>query len=217
MDQPLLSSEYSSFDGDGLPGTQEEFKIEVPPAKEECFFQFMKTGTRLHSTFQVLRGADLNIDFTLTSPDGFIIQIEPWTSRGSISNTIDKEGVYALCLGNNMSKYSRKLVHIYFQTQLATDWHNYTSAIVEYQTELLNMTRSLQTVQSRIPTMKVTLAMLRMNFAKDENNVSRMKETVQKRSVVLCIVIIVVAVFQVFFVRRLFKTSIVTPSAKIRA
>jgi len=49
-------------------------------------------------------------------------------------------GVYALCLGNNMSKYSRKLVHIYFQTQLATDWHNYTSAIVEYQTELLNMT-----------------------------------------------------------------------------
>jgi len=54
MDQPLLSSEYSSFDGDGLPGTQEEFKIEVPPAKEECFFQFMKTGTRLHSTFQVI-------------------------------------------------------------------------------------------------------------------------------------------------------------------
>lgn len=53
MDAIFLQSEYSSFDGDGVPGTQEEFKIEVSPAKEECFFQWMKVGTQLHTSFQV--------------------------------------------------------------------------------------------------------------------------------------------------------------------
>lgn len=56
-----------------------------------------------------------------------------------------------------------------------------------------------------------------MHFAKDHYNIYTMKATVQKRSVVISLVIIIVAVFQVFFVRRLFRSSIVTPSAKPRA
>ena len=49
----ILGEETEDFDFDGLPGAQHEFKVEVPAAKEECFFQKAARGAKLHVSFEV--------------------------------------------------------------------------------------------------------------------------------------------------------------------
>ena len=49
----VVNPEKDEFDFDGLPGAQHEFKIDVLPNKEECFYQFIKKTAQLHMSFEV--------------------------------------------------------------------------------------------------------------------------------------------------------------------
>ena len=49
----VLGTETDEFDFDGLPGAQHEFKIEVGAGKEECFYQKIVAGGKLHISFEV--------------------------------------------------------------------------------------------------------------------------------------------------------------------
>ena len=44
---------YDEHDFDGLPGVQHEFKVNIAPGREECFFQMVKRSATLHLSFQV--------------------------------------------------------------------------------------------------------------------------------------------------------------------
>lgn len=49
----VLGRETDEFDFDGLPGAQHEFKIEVGAGQEECFYQKIVAGGKLHISFEV--------------------------------------------------------------------------------------------------------------------------------------------------------------------
>ena len=53
QEEVMFGETNDDFDFDGLPGVQHEFKIEVPPGREECFYQNIKLGAQLHVSFQV--------------------------------------------------------------------------------------------------------------------------------------------------------------------
>ncbi|KAH9519335.1 hypothetical protein Btru_075285 [Bulinus truncatus] len=50
--EKILGEENAEFDFDGLPGAQHEFKVYVPGNTEECFFQPVAQGAKLHVTFE---------------------------------------------------------------------------------------------------------------------------------------------------------------------
>ena len=49
----VLGQEDDEFDFDGLPGAQHEFKMSVEAGREECFFQKLVQGGKLHVSFEV--------------------------------------------------------------------------------------------------------------------------------------------------------------------
>ena len=49
----ILGEQNEDFDFDGLPGVQHEFKVEIPPGREECFYQQIKKSAQLHISFEV--------------------------------------------------------------------------------------------------------------------------------------------------------------------
>ena len=51
--EKILGHETEEFDFDGLPGAQHEFKVEVGAGKEECFFQKVVAGGKMHISFEV--------------------------------------------------------------------------------------------------------------------------------------------------------------------
>ena len=55
---PVLAADSAKIEDDemevfGLPGTQHEFRVEVPGAMTECFYQFLKKAAMLHLSFEV--------------------------------------------------------------------------------------------------------------------------------------------------------------------
>lgn len=51
--ETVLGQNNDDFDFDGLPGVQHEFKVEIPPGREECFYQMVKRAAQLHISFEV--------------------------------------------------------------------------------------------------------------------------------------------------------------------
>ena len=51
--EQVLDTRNDDFDFDGLPGVTYEFKVEVHAGHEQCFYQRVKQGARLHISYQV--------------------------------------------------------------------------------------------------------------------------------------------------------------------
>ena len=51
--EKVLGRETDEFDFDGLPGASHEFKTNVAAGREECFFQNIVAGAKLHVSFEV--------------------------------------------------------------------------------------------------------------------------------------------------------------------
>lgn len=53
LPETILGEYNDEFDFDGLPGVQHEFKVDIAPGREECFYQMVKRNAQLHVSFQV--------------------------------------------------------------------------------------------------------------------------------------------------------------------
>ncbi|KAI0220129.1 Transmembrane emp24 domain-containing protein 1 [Lamellibrachia satsuma] len=216
----VVSGNYSDdyeFDFDGLPGVNHEFKMEVPAGSRECFYQSMKTDAFLQVAFHVLRGADLNVDFAIMKPDGSILREFTWTSEGTANEKIEQEGVYALCIDNTISRFSGKLVDLYLSTYVVSDWHAFGRSVEEFTISVKTVRTSLDNVRNFLSQSRTMQAVSKQHQTTDWYNIRSNNAYVSRWSVFTCVVIVVTSCVQVYFVRRLFSTSNVTPSSKPRA
>ncbi|KAL4221529.1 Golgi ribbon formation [Mactra antiquata] len=234
----VLGTETDEFDFDGLPGAQHEFKIEVGAGKEECFFQKIPAGGKLHISFEVLRGGDTSLDFYIKGISGRVLQEARTTPRwitvidpdeypearpmseqeigGTYLPPIYK-GPYAICLDNTMSRMASKLVFVYLVTYVEEEWEKYRNELEDVSLTVSNFSYIIQNVQQSITDAKIHQASSRMHIIKDWYLIIGNNQYVQTWSLCQCIVIIVCSAIQTVFVRRLFRSTNVTPSSKPRA
>ncbi|XP_060552554.1 transmembrane emp24 domain-containing protein 5-like isoform X1 [Ruditapes philippinarum] len=234
----VLGTETDEFDFDGLPGAQHEFKIEVGAGKEECFYQKIVAGGKLHISFEVLRGGDQYLDFTIKGVSGQVLQearTRPrWITeldtnlyaegRPMTEQEIDGvwqppvyRGPYAICLDNTMSRMASKLVYVFLVTYVEEEWSKYRQEIEEVELTVSNFTVSIQNVHESVKDALVHQAQSRMHVIKDWYLITGNNSYIQTWSICQCVVVIMCSGIQVFFVRRLFRGTNVTPTAKPRA
>lgn len=211
------NSENFDFDFDGLPGVNHQFKVEVAAGSRECFYQRMKVDAFLQIAFHVLRGADLNVDFTITKPDGTTLREFTWTSEGTANEKIEQEGVYAFCVDNTISRFSGKLVDFYMSTYVVAEWHAFGRSIEEFALSVKTVRESLEVVRNFLSQSRTMQAINKQHQATDWYNIRGNNVYVGRWSVFMCVVIVVTSCAQIYFVRRLFSTSHVTPTSKPRA
>ncbi|XP_060552557.1 transmembrane emp24 domain-containing protein 6-like isoform X4 [Ruditapes philippinarum] len=214
----VLGTETDEFDFDGLPGAQHEFKIEVGAGKEECFYQKIVAGGKLHISFEVIYGGDTRINAYLRNPvnPGYIDSVE-YQGVGTLMHHAQFTGPYAICLDNTMSRMASKLVYVFLVTYVEEEWSKYRQEIEEVELTVSNFTVSIQNVHESVKDALVHQAQSRMHVIKDWYLITGNNSYIQTWSICQCVVVIMCSGIQVFFVRRLFRGTNVTPTAKPRA
>ncbi|KAH3780095.1 transmembrane emp24 domain-containing protein 5-like isoform X3 [Dreissena polymorpha] len=216
--EKVLGVETDEFDFDGLPGAQHEFKIEIGAGREECFYQPIVKGGKLHVSFEVLKGGDQLLDYYIRKPSLITPVQEARTRPRWIAEVdIEEEGAYAICLDNTASRMASKLVYVYLVTYVEEEWSKYRQEIEDLQLTVTNFSETIKNVQQSITDSLVHQASSRMNVIRDWYLITGNNTYVQRMSIAMCLVIVISSCVQVYFVRRLFRYTNVTSTKKPRA
>ncbi|EDQ92602.1 uncharacterized protein MONBRDRAFT_34870 [Monosiga brevicollis MX1] len=86
------------------------FAVSVDAHEKQCFFEDVKSGTKMGLTFQVADGGFLDIDVTITGPDEKEVYAGRRESDGKYTFSAHMDGRYKYCFSNEMSSVTNKLV-----------------------------------------------------------------------------------------------------------
>ncbi|XP_046569336.1 transmembrane emp24 domain-containing protein 6-like [Haliotis rubra] len=205
------------FDFDGLPGVQHEFKVEVPAGKEDCFYQFAAEGSKLYVSFNVLRGGDRNINFFLIDQNHAVIDAHYEKPDAMVEADVKENGYYQVCFDNTQSRYTSKLVYFYLVTIIMDKWSQYMIDVSEIKDLTVNLSTILEGVELSLTDVDKYQLHSRLNVIRDWYLLKANERYVGYWSTALCVVVLVAGVGQVFFLRRMFRMPVVTPTSKPRA
>jgi len=82
----------------------------VDPAKEECLFEEINSGTKVSGSFQVSTGGFLDIDAKVVGPDDRNVYTVQKETEGRFTFISHESGVYRFCFSNAMSTVTPKTV-----------------------------------------------------------------------------------------------------------
>ncbi|KAG6446844.1 transmembrane emp24 domain-containing protein 2 [Manduca sexta] len=90
--------------------TAHSYTITVDAHAEECFFENVEADTKMGLSFEIAEGGFLDIDMTITGPNGAIIHKAERESSGIYTFSAQTSGRYTYCFSNKMSTMTPKVV-----------------------------------------------------------------------------------------------------------
>lgn len=88
----------------------DSYFVTVDAHAEECFFDKVKSGTKMGLMFEVAEGGFLDIDVRIVGPDGKTIHQGERESNGKYTFAAHMDGEYKYCFSNQMSTMTPKIV-----------------------------------------------------------------------------------------------------------
>eukprot|EP00092_Neocalanus_flemingeri_P013523 GFUD01014584.1.p2 GENE.GFUD01014584.1~~GFUD01014584.1.p2 ORF type:complete len:509 (+),score=171.21 GFUD01014584.1:474-2000(+) len=200
----------ASFDSsnwlDSAPGIAMEYKVHVEAGKEDCYWQFVHTGATLYVSYQVLKGGDGAIGMAVRNPAMTVVHPYAWKASSEYEESdIVSGGYYSVCLDNQFSRFSAKLVNLYITTFRYDEWEKFSQELQDMDVTVENFTSTLRSVDQRIQVMRQFQSMSRGGEARDFNLIQDNLSYVQTWSMAQIVVVILCTVIQVNFVKSLFK------------
>ncbi|KAK2815870.1 hypothetical protein Q5P01_026337 [Channa striata] len=194
------------------PNQDAEFTFLLPAGRSECFFQTaVKNGT-MEVEYQVIAGAGMDVDFTILSPEGILLIIESRRSDGVHVVEPTVEGDYQICFDNTFSRFSEKMVffEIIVEGQGGDEvgdevWpglEENEGSLLEYKLE--DIRESMDSLHKRLERSRQMQAVLRAFEARDRNLLEDNLWRVSFWSCASMLVMVCVALTQVYTVRKLF-------------
>jgi len=173
------------------------YYITVDARDEQCFFDKVKTGTKLGLIFEVVEGGALDIDVRIEGPDGKDIHSGERESNGKYTFAAHLDGVYKYCFSNQMSTTTPK--HVMFTMEIGEtpnpDEHIDHNKLEEMVKEL---SQSLTGAKHEQEYMEVRD---RIHRAVNDNTNSR----VVMWSFFEALVLVAMTVGQVYYLKRFFE------------
>merc|ERR1712013_896061 len=200
----------ASFDSsnwlDSAPGIAMEYKVHVEAGKEDCYWQFVHTGATLYVSYQVLKGGDGAIGMAVRNPQMKVVHPYAWKASSEYEESdIPSGGYYSVCLDNQFSRFSAKLVNLYLTTFRYDEWEKFSQELQDMDVTVEDFTSTLRQVDQRIQIMRQFQSMTRSGEARDFNLIQDNSAYVQNWSIAQIVVVILCTVIQVNFVKSLFK------------
>merc|ERR1712079_632503 len=200
----------ASFDSsnwlDSAPGIAMEYKVHVEAGKEDCYWQFVHTGATLYVSYQVLKGGDGAIGMAVRNPQMKIVHPYAWKASSEYEESdVPTGGYYSVCLDNQFSRFSAKLVNLYLTTFRYDEWEKFSQELQDTDVTVENFTGTLRSVDQRVQIMRQFQSMTKGTEARDFNIIQANFSYVQNWSIAQIIVVIICTLVQVNFVKNLFK------------
>ncbi|XP_040270897.1 transmembrane emp24 domain-containing protein 1 [Bufo bufo] len=195
----------------GLSQPQDsELTFLLPAGRQECFYQTALYNGSMEVEYQVIGGAGLDVDFSVTTPSGILLIVERRRSDGVHTVEPTEAGDYMICFDNSFSTISEKLVffELIFDGQQVEDEPDSWADIVEPD-ELLDIKiedikESIESMKSRLERSMQMQTVLRAFEARDRNLQESNLGRVNFWSAVNLGVLVVVAFLQVYMLKSLF-------------
>ncbi|XP_070683742.1 transmembrane emp24 domain-containing protein 1b [Pempheris klunzingeri] len=189
-----------------------EFTFLLPAGRSECFFQTtVKNGT-MEVEYQVIAGAGMDVDMTILSPEGIQLIHETRRSEGVHVVEPTVQGDYQICFDNSFSRFSEKMVffEIIIEGQGGDvggdeEWAGLEEpdgTLLEYKLE--DIRESMDSLHRRLERSRQMQTVLRAFEARDRNLLEDNLWRVSFWSCASVLVMLCVALTQVYTVRKLF-------------
>lgn len=192
--------------GNDAPGIAMEYKVHVEAGKEDCYWQYVHQGATLYVSYQVLKGGDGNIGMAVRNPAMAVVHPYAWKASSEYEESdIAKGGYYSVCLDNQFSRFSAKLVNLYLTTFRYDEWEKFSEELQEMDMSVENFTSTLKQVDQRIQIMRQFQSMTRSGEARDFNLIQDNSSYVQNWSMAQILVVCLCTAVQVYFVKSFFK------------
>ncbi|XP_076841980.1 transmembrane emp24 domain-containing protein 1b [Brachyhypopomus gauderio] len=188
-----------------------ELTFLLPAGATECFFQTAQKNGTLEVEYQVIAGAGMDVDFTVFSPQGMQLISEFRRSDGVHMVESTEDGDYRICFDNSFSRFSEKMV--FFEIIIEgtandmgpdDEWAGLAEPenLLEYKLEDFRV--SIDSVHRHLERSRQMQTVLRAFEARDRNLLEDNLWRVSFWSCTCLVVMLMVAVTQVYTLRRLF-------------
>ena len=128
-----------------------EYKVHVEAGKEDCYWQYVHPGATLYVSYQVLKGGDGNIGMAVRNPQMKVVHPYAWKASSEYEESdIPSGGYYSVCLDNQFSRFSAKLVNLYLTTFRYDEWEKFSQELQDMDVTVENFTSTLRQVDQRI-------------------------------------------------------------------
>ncbi|KAL0268381.1 UNVERIFIED_CONTAM: hypothetical protein PYX00_010346 [Menopon gallinae] len=198
---------------ENLPAVAMDYKVHVDAGKEDCYFQYVNPGATFYVSFQVLKGGDNMAGFAVRHPSGMFVHPYQWRPHSEYQEQNSVGGYYSVCIDNQASRFSAKLVNIYITVVRPDKWDEFNRELESLDLSVQNFTESIKTVESNINEMLQFQHYSRGKEARDYNILQENLSYVQNWSLAQIAVIFITTITQVYFVRKLFEIKNVRPRA----
>lgn len=189
-----------------------EFTFLLPAGRSECFFQTaLKNGT-MEVEYQVIAGSGMDVDFTIFTPQEIVTVYESRRSDGVHVVEPTEAGDYKICFDNSFSRFSEKTVffEIIIEGQGGDvggdeEWAGLDEpegSLLEYKLE--DIRESMDSLHRRLERSRQMQTVLRAFEARDRNLLEDNLWRVSFWSCASVLVMLCVALTQVYTVRKLF-------------
>ncbi|KAI5623639.1 interleukin 1 receptor-like 1 ligand isoform X1 [Silurus asotus] len=206
----LWASVMSAFN----PSEDSELTFLLPAGASECFFQTTQKNGTLEVEYQVIAGAGMDVDFSIISPQGVHLASEFRRSDGVHMVESTEAGDYQICFDNSFSRFSEKMV--FFEVILENaasdtagedDWMGLGEPenLLEYKLE--DIRESIESVHRHLERSRQMQTVLRAFEARDRNLLENNLWRVSFWSCTTLVAMLLVAVTQVYTLRRLFDDN----------
>ncbi|KAK5856172.1 hypothetical protein PBY51_007787 [Eleginops maclovinus] len=164
--------------------------------------------------YQVIAGSGLDVGFALISPSGYRLVSDFRRSDGIHMVDSTEDGEYRLCFDNSFSKLSEKMVffEVNINSEIGSDgglneWENVAikESMVEYKLE--DIRAQLDSVYQHLERSRQILAVLRALEARDRYLLEDNLWSVSFWSCLSLLVMLFVAVTQIYTLKRLFDDT----------
>ena len=125
--------------------------MHVEAGKEDCYWQYVHPGATLYVSYQVLKGGDGNIGMAVRNPQMKVVHPYAWKASSEYEESdIPSGGYYSVCLDNQFSRFSAKLVNLYLTTFRYDEWEKFSQELQDMDVTVENFTSTLRQVDQRI-------------------------------------------------------------------
>ncbi|XP_067946953.1 transmembrane emp24 domain-containing protein 1-like isoform X2 [Watersipora subatra] len=196
------------------------FQVEARAGKSECFYQYFSYNTSLTLLWHVVGssgGGQLAASVTLTKePDMTVLYESPYGQMGDHKEN-NVESTYEICISNELG-YTSKTVYLWIDYQTKRTWDGVVSqddALQHYQLKRDLVRDILRNLEGRLHDMTFHQTVYRQNTFADEAALSSLSDIVNHRSMFSSSVIIISAIIQVVFLKKLFSLPKTTSNSSI--
>ncbi|CAB1332010.1 unnamed protein product [Coregonus sp. 'balchen'] len=187
-----------------------DFTFTLPAGRKECFFQTMKKDASLEIEYQVLDGAGLDVDFSLSSPTGHVLYSDHHKSDG-VHTVETEDGDYMFCFDNSFSAVSEKIIFFELimdnmekEGEEPEDWKEYIHGTDMLDMKLEDIMDTINSVKARLGKSLQIQTVLKAFEARDRNLQESNYNRVNMWSMTNLLVMVLVTGVQVYLIRSLF-------------